>query len=83
MPDHDATVLSAVERVPAVASVAPTVTTHGSSPGEVTEPAPSLPADVTTVMPDAHAASTAPESGFARYGRLTSAPNERFSTPMS
>ena len=39
--------------------------THGSSPGEVTAPVPALPAEVTTVMPDAHAASTAPESGLA------------------
>ena len=56
-PEKLARVSSVVEAVPAE-SDEPTVRTHGSSPGEVTEPAPALPADVTTVMPEAHAAST-------------------------
>ncbi len=69
LPDHDA-------------PVAPTVSTNGSSPGEVTTPAPSLPAAVTTVMPLAHSASTAESSGFAWYGNGVCTPNDRFSTRM-
>src|SRR5437660_11812848 len=51
---------------PPSVSSAPAVTTHGSRPGEVTVPAPSLPAATTTVMPEAQAISTAAESGSAR-----------------
>ena len=43
---------------------APTVSAYGSVPGDVTLE-PSLPAETTTVMPDAHAASTAADSGFS------------------
>ncbi len=71
-------------RVVAVAwvSLAPTVTSQGSSPGEVTDRLPSLPADVTTVRPDAHAASSAAESGLKKYGIGASVPSERFTTRM-
>src|SRR5437868_1523359 len=47
-------------------SRAPTVTTRGSSPGEVIDPlvGPKFPAEATTTMPDRHAASAAWSSGL-------------------
>src|SRR5207247_7191188 len=63
-------------------SVAPTVMTYGSSPGDVTPSSPLFPADATTVIPDAHAASDAASSGFTTYGSGASSPKERLSTPM-
>src|SRR4051794_19662463 len=79
-----ATTSSAVAAVPLVA-LEPTVTTYGSLPGEVTPSLPSFPADTTTVMPAAHAASTAPDNGFSTrcIAPSVSTPNERLSTPMS
>ena len=64
VPDQLGTASSPVAGVPPV-SEAPTPITYGSLPGEVTPLRPSLPAETTTVMPDAHAASTAADSGFA------------------
>ncbi len=81
LPDQLGTTSSAVDAVAPV-SAAPTVTTYGSLPGEVTAPAPSLPADTTTVIPEAHAASTAADSGLNRYGIGASTPNDKLSTSM-
>src|SRR5690242_17334797 len=64
--------------------MAPTVTTRGSSPGEVIVPfvGPRLPADATTTMPLFQAASTAWSSGLSTDDGKGIAPSEMFSTPM-
>ena len=65
-------------------SLAPTVMTHGSSPGLAIVPAPVpwLPAATTTVMPFAHTCSTARFSGSRRYERLDSLRSDRLTTSM-
>jgi hypothetical protein len=66
-------------------SVAPTVMTKGSLPGERTLPepkSPSLPAAHTTAMPLCHAASTALATGSLLTGPTGLPPIEMFMTRM-
>src|SRR3954469_22377213 len=78
-PDHEGTVSSLSLAVP-WGSVAPTVITKGSWPGEVTVPLPMFHAATTTVRPDDQAASTAADSGSFSYRTGASTPSERLST---
>src|SRR5437588_7146355 len=80
-PDQGASVSSATLAVLWV-SLAPAVNTQGSEPGMVTAPGPPLPAEATTVMPSAHAASTAPARGSIAAGSWVTSPKERFMTRM-
>ena len=70
--------------VPLSSSV-PTVTTRGSSPGEVIVPfaGPELPAETTTTMPAFQAFSTARSSGSSAGAAVGTALSERLSTRMS
>jgi hypothetical protein len=67
-----------------LSSRAPTVTTNGSSPGEVMVPlvGPRLPAEATTTMPARQAASAARSRGLSTDDGNGTAPIEMLSTPM-
>ena len=54
--------------------------TNGSSPGLLIVPGPRFPDETTTVIPAAHARSTAAFNGSIAYGWTLSVPNERFNT---
>ena len=81
---NEVAVSSVVAAVP-WSSKAPTVITSGSSPGAVIVPlnGPEFPADVTTTIPEFHAASAAWSSGFNAVELLGATPSDRLITRMS